>query len=701
MEKKKHKAPAAAAKPAPVIHKINHHLLAFICTLVALTVYANTINHEYVVDDDQVLAKNKITKQGISAIPTIFKTAYRAGFWERKEGVYRPLSVVLFAIEWQFFPNNPTFGHLINILLYALTAFLLYRLLRNTLHKHHPLIPFFITLLYIVMPIHTEVVANVKSCDELLCFLFAIVSLQQLYNWIVSKKVYALIFALLSFFLALLSKESAITLVAVYPLFVYYFSSEKTNKIIVVSLSFLSVAIVFLAIRYSVLGMMTGNADIPLINNSLVGTTDRMLQFSTAVSIMGKYLWLMIAPVTLVFDYSYNTIPLVSLASFKSFLPFIIYVALIVFAIREFRKKNPVSFGILFFIITISIVSNILFLIESTMAERFVYMPSLGFCIAIVFTMMKAVKIKPKSTESIYKQTFYNPVILVFFACIIIYSGRTIARNMDWKTNLILVEKDMKSSPESSRLYFSYGGGLLFEHALVEKDKVKKRELTIKAKNALEKGVALIQGYSTAWYHLGVAYKQLDDNESARVAFHNCKRSAFVNEAEGYIAEGLALAIENKFDSAIINMNKALELDSVGAAEEALSDLGTYYSNLGKISESLEAFNKLIILKPKAPLPYYNLGNTYAKIGDYKTAQNYYRRAIGINPAYVDAMNNMGNCYSAMKMPDSAKVYYQMAVDTDPNDVNSLKNMGVFYREAGDLAQSEIYFRKAQELIMK
>ena len=80
---------------------------------------------------------------------------------------------------------------------------------------------------------------------------------------------------------------------------------------------------------------------------------------------------------------------------------------------------------------------------------------------------------------------------------------------------------------------------------------------------------------------------------------------------------------------------------------------------------------------------------------------SYNRRAIGINPAYVDAMNNMGNCYSAMKTPDSAKVYYQMAVDTDPNDVNSLKNMGVFYREAGDMAQSEIYFRKAQELIMK
>src|SRR5437868_2093926 len=81
--------------------KKQHRLLAFICAAVAFLLYANTLGHDYTVDDGTVIKNNKITVKGIKAIPEILTTPYRKGFLDRKEGLYRPLSLVMFAIEWQ------------------------------------------------------------------------------------------------------------------------------------------------------------------------------------------------------------------------------------------------------------------------------------------------------------------------------------------------------------------------------------------------------------------------------------------------------------------------------------------------------------------------------------------------------------------------------------------------------------------------
>jgi hypothetical protein len=141
-----------------------------------------------VLDDETVMAKNKIVTKGISAIPKIMVTAYRAGAQDRQESLYRPLSVAMFAIEWQLSPNNPLPGHLINILLYTLTGFLLYKILRKWFPEKHAFIIFAIAALYISHPLHTEVIANIKSRDEILGFLFALLSLNAFHEYAENKK---------------------------------------------------------------------------------------------------------------------------------------------------------------------------------------------------------------------------------------------------------------------------------------------------------------------------------------------------------------------------------------------------------------------------------------------------------------------------------------------------------------------------------
>src|SRR4249920_2085914 len=96
-------------------------ILGIIIALFAILLYAGTVNHNYTLDDHPVIDQNKITTKGIAGIPTIVETDYWYGcsLGELRGPVYRPTSLIVFAVLWQFFPNNPHIYHLINILLYA------------------------------------------------------------------------------------------------------------------------------------------------------------------------------------------------------------------------------------------------------------------------------------------------------------------------------------------------------------------------------------------------------------------------------------------------------------------------------------------------------------------------------------------------------------------------------------------------------
>ncbi|HRS39160.1 MAG TPA: hypothetical protein P5292_08275, partial [Bacteroidia bacterium] len=110
-------------------HQRSRNWAGLIVAIVAFLVYANTFQHGWALDDWGVIPDNKLTKRGISAIPEIMSTTYRTGMDVSDHTLYRPLSKATFAIEWSISPDNPSLGHLDNVILYALTCFLLFRVL--------------------------------------------------------------------------------------------------------------------------------------------------------------------------------------------------------------------------------------------------------------------------------------------------------------------------------------------------------------------------------------------------------------------------------------------------------------------------------------------------------------------------------------------------------------------------------------------
>lgn len=670
---------------------------AVVCALLAFALYANTLGHDYTVDDGTVISNNKITKKGVSAIPEIFATSYRAGFWDRQEGLYRPLSVAMFAVEWQLAPENPAPGHWINVILYSLTAFLLMMTLSAVFKEYSVLLPFTATLLFLIHPIHTEVVANIKSRDEILCFLFVILTLKYLHKYISTDKLSFLIISAVSFFLAYLSKESAITLVALLPLFIWYFSDKPVKSIVTISMVFVGVTAIYMIIRYSVLGEMRGSAELQLINNSLLGTENAADRFATAVAIMGKYFYLLLIPHPLSFDYSYNQIPVYSMGSPAALISLMLCAFLAVVAIRGISKKDPVSFGILFFFGTIALVANVLFLIESSMAERFTYMPSLGFTIAISFILLKAFKLlKPfhvKDFKGLFtaKPAFTSVILLVS----ILYSFKTISRNADWKNNITLLAKDVKTAPNSARIRYAYGSALLIEKALIEKDPVLKNGFLDKSIAELEKGVGILPNYAEAWNHLGIAYKERKNGAAAVNAFEKARAYKQYTDVDFFIASGLAYGMVQKYDLAIADFTTAISIDPKNA--EAYNNKGMYLSEKGMLDSALIYLNKAIELKPDSYEAIYNKGNNYAKAGDFNTAIKLYNEAIKVKPDYTDAVLNLGNSYAALKDYNNALKYFRMVEKADPSNTKVLFNIGITYRILGDETNANAYLLKAEK----
>ena len=694
---KKHAA-KTAPRPTPATPAVTitgpewKSRLGLLLAALAFLLYANTIGHGYTVDDGTVISNNTITKKGISAIPEIFTSAYRAGFWDRDEGMYRPLSVAMFAAEYSLAPENPLPGHLINILLYALTVWLLFMMLARMFPGDQWFTPLLITLLFTIHPLHTEVVANIKSRDEILCLLFGVLSIDQLLRYMSSGKKLQLVFSAASFFLAFLSKESAITLLAVYPLAMWYFGKSSPSAIVRNTIPFVLMAVLYFVIRVAVLGSLTGNAEQQLINNSLLGAETAGGRVATALWIMGKYLLLLVFPHPLSFDYSYNQIPIVSFADIRVLLSLAALIFLGYTAVKGFRKKEGISFGILFFAATIALVSNLFFLIESTMAERFLYMPSLGMCIAAGILLSRLFKKTGSSPAERFKMN--TAATMLTGLVVVLFSIKTVARNSDWKDNLTLLAKDVETSPNSARIRYAYGSALLIEKALKMDDGPQKTSFLDRSIAELERGVSILPSYAEAWYHLGLAYKEKKDPQKAVKAFETAKGYKNFKEADFYVGSGLAYGQAGQYDKALADFRTALAKDPDNA--ETYNNMGLYFTEKGVIDSALIYLDKAITMKKDFYQAWYNRGNTWAKSGDFNKAIADYNKSLEIKPGYTDAMLNLGNSYAAMADYKNALVWFEELLKLDPNNPKLLYNIGITYNFLGDTAKANEYISRSQ-----
>jgi tetratricopeptide (TPR) repeat protein len=629
-----HKTPAYPASPKtppPVKEKtqeittastslsLTKKMGAFIF-LLSLVLYAQTLKFGFTFDDRLVVFENTQTMQGIKAIPEIFTKPYRYGSVVPDDKLYRPVSKAIYALCWSISQDNPLPYHFANLLLFAITSVLLFLTLAR--YFPEPLLPFIISLLFVTHPIHTEVVCNIKSMDEILSLLFFIVSAFFIHTYLTTHKFFNLVLAAIAFFFSFLSKESGITFLAVIPLMAYFANADK-KEILRTAGVILLVAILVIAIRMMVLSLTSANP-VHDADNILAGTNNFIIQRATAIYLLGKYFLLLIYPHPLVCDYSAQQISLVNAGNVYFILSFLFFGSCLLYSIWLLRKKDWIAFGILFFFITFSVTCNIFFISGSHFAERFLYTPSLGFCIVTGLLLDRHIDTKNKSVSSFSKAILSRPLLMSIVLLIaLLYSIKTIRQNPVWKDNISLFENGIKYSPKSYRMHLSLASDLTDEKYIKQFPKEIQNKLYERAIGEIKTSLTYYNDidaydmlgnifyvnlrYDSALYYYQMGLQFRPDYENLN--FH----------------VGKAFDKLSRYDDALPYLYKALGKNPKN--DGVLYNLALSYTNKNSIDSGLHYFLKVIELRPNGPDAFYYAGLIYRAKGDSSNAKEFLDKA--------------------------------------------------------------------------
>lgn len=274
---------------------------------------------------------------------------------------------------------------------------------------------------------------------------------------------------------------------------------------------------VFLLIRSKIVS--GGNSVILVEDNYLSGIKDLLNREANAIFILGVYLKQLLFPISLISDASFNHFKEVKLSDFYFLLSLVCHVALLIYAALRFRKRDIISFAILYYFITLSLVANVFFLIGTNYGERLLYMPSLAFCLILAVLIAKIFpgKVDTENTvnpTSLFRQNKF--AFLTMFIIVALYSSSTVARNNDWFDNSSLYGTDILKVPESAHMQFYYANHITSDDQVAKiKDSLELRDTYEEGLRHLDISTDILPRYADAYQRKGFIYHKLKDYRKA------------------------------------------------------------------------------------------------------------------------------------------------------------------------------------------
>jgi len=616
MSKQKKHTPPQKGKKVSVPNNKQLRYVLIICAAIfisAFLLYKNTLHHQYALDDDIYTKKNAYVQQGFSALKDIFNKGSLYGFNGVNDAQYRPIALLNFMAEVHFFGMHPEVSHLFNVLFYAIICVILFLFLKKILKNYHIAVPAAAALLFTFHPIHTEVVANIKSRDEILSFLFGVISFYFIARYIESKKTKHYWTSVIIFFVSTLCKETSLMFAFLAALTFYFFSDLPLKKTITLSVPYIGAIVVYYLIRKSVLSSVTFNEDLIVMNNSLQAATNLSERYATNFVMLGKYLTMLFYPHPLSWDYSYKQFPIVNWSDIGAITSLCTYLFLGAYVIVKFKKKDIYAFCILFFMLTLILTCNLVVKIGATFGERFLFAPSLAFCIAVPITLSRFIKLNPE--KYIYILT---GILLVG------YTSITVPRNLVWENNFELFKSGVITSPNSARTHLS----LAIEYRTQAEnfkgsDPNERKKLFENSIKCFGDGLAIYDKDPDAFYNLGVTYYEMGDKENALKTY---VKTLTCNP--GYIG--------------------------------ALNNSGVIYFERQDYDNALKKFTNVLKYNINYPDAYANIGAVYHNKSQHDLAITNYEKAISLNPKLFNVYDNLIKIYDFKGNKDKANYYSEL-----------------------------------------
>ncbi len=638
MAKKNVAATKAANPTVPAQEKSNSGFFSkmpavktlwIILAIFGFLLYANTISNSYVLDDQMVTYGNTFVTKGFAGIGDIISKPYLAGYIKMPNDGYRPISLVAFAMEEQVFGVNPGPKHFFNVVYFSMALVFLFLFLKDLLGEKNIGFAFITTLIFAAHPIHTEVVANIKSRDEIFSFMFAFMAMYSFGRYIKTGNIGLLLGGAIVLLLSFLSKETSFAFVAIIPLTYFtLFEGAKQKKFMTIGATVV-VAGIFLALRSAILSANHANdtAYLNYMDNQLVAFKSLGERLPTIFYVLGYYLRLLIAPYPLVCTYAVNTIPNATWGSPMTLLGLLLTLGFASYSVFSFfkNKKDVIGYAILFYLISMGIFTNIFVLIGSVLSERFLFLSSVGFCLANA-AVLKMVVGKAAPEKDLFTISNTWKVVIPIVA---VFSFMTYSRSSEWKDAYTLFSADVQKRPENARLNYYLGNEMTTNYVAAAGD-------AAMANQIMNDGVKYLQAAVALQPHFYDAHQAL-----AR-AFFTMKQ----------------------LDSAELHDKLTLRDDPKNTL--ALNGLAGIYFMKQNFPAAREILKQDIAINPNSADIIHNLGLCYMNLKQFDSAIIYFRQALGVNNKHKESMKNIARSYKMLAQPDSMHKYEDLARAEEP-----------------------------------
>ena len=607
------------------------------CPLLAILLYLPTLRHDFVFDDLAVIGQNPLMRD-LRDLPRLAASPY----WnipQQRRSLYRPLTSLSFAIDRALAGGmHPFWFHLVNLALHGLATLLVTLLAFDALPGVAA--PAAAGALFAAHPVHVEAVAGVVGRAEILALCGVVGAVLAHRRALRSAGGAAALrwgaCAWITALLGMLAKESAVTA----PLLCFLVDAafpaapappRRRRAWLYAGLG-LGLGLYLLA-RFLVLGTLGVGAPIPFVDNpaAAAGPLDGRL---TALGVVTRYAGLLVWPRHLSADYSFDQIPVIRSPLEPLALAGILLLSLLLLAgARTLRDAPAWGFALLWLPLSAAVSANLLVFIGTLMAERLLYLPSVGLCLAAGLSLAWLARRLPAGA-------------LVAMAVCAAASGRTWARVPEWRDDLSLYQSAARVSPRSARIRYNLGNA-----------------------------------------HLrGLDYREAEGNYRAALAIYPDFDDARVNL-------GMAILQQGRPNEALGLLEASARRDPRNP--DLAVDLGNAYRALHDERAAEDQFRHALLLDPCSARAWNNLGSLALARGDLEAAVRELADAVRCDPGFATFRVNLGDALTAAGRPREADTQFREAHRIDPDLPEAHRGLGEVELRHGEEGAAEREFRIA------
>jgi tetratricopeptide (TPR) repeat protein len=639
---------------------------AALCALV-LIAYAGNLSNGFVWDDNQQIVMNPDLRPDVpwSHLFSSDVWGYRHPDQPGHTNYYRPLQMMSYRLTTDWFGLQPQSLHTLNVvfvLATVLAAFTVYLKLTRRLA-----VAFAAAALFAVHPVHSEAVDWISALPELGCAAFVLISFALFLSTrdpgshltptrrFLPRHWALLCLSLLAFAAALLWKETAMVLPIIIAAYAVCLQPgnfrERLLSSVKLSFPFWCVLAVYLVLRFRMLGSFAMRQRIWGLTNFQVGLN--------VFHLLAQYWWKLIAPVHLNAYYVFT--PVRSFADPRSIVG-ILFVALACVAIGyAFGRARLVAFAGLWVFIALLPVMNIYALGRNVFAERYLFLPSVGFCLLAAVVAASAVKRLPENIR--------KPLSALLLAAVVVwFSAETFARNPDWHDDATLFRKTLALSPDAPFVHFMVAATESESDHPAESESAEAhylRAIALARDENPPDSLDLVRSYG------GLASLYSDRGDYARaLQVLRQWRDSVPSDPELDVEEGLIFLKLGRWQEAEPLLNRAYAAHP--RDENVLNALGLLaWEHKRNLDEAEGYFTRALAAHSarddfQASL-HNNLGGVYGDLQQFPLALKQFESAVAISPEDAEYHTNMAAALAEMNRYEEAAVEVKIALRIAPD----------------------------------